>query len=41
MTRAGSSRYFDVAPTDRAMTLLYDGSRFAPQLEFEFDTAPR
>ena len=38
MTRAGSPRYFDVAPTDRAMAALYEGSCFAPQLEFEFDT---
>jgi len=37
VTPAGSSRYFDFAPTDRAMTKLYDESRFVPQLELEFD----
>ena len=37
MPQAGSSRYFDFAPTDRAMTVLHDQSRFVPQLDLEFD----
>ena len=37
MTAPGSSRYFEFAPTDRAMALLYDDSSFVPQLELDFD----
>jgi hypothetical protein len=37
MTAPGSSRYFDFAPTDRAMAVLADDSSFVLQLELEFD----